>query len=153
MLDRIKKVIGITISAVLVLIAASVGVRIYLHVAAEQRQSFRKYVSLNGPWAEEAIWESADGQAYLLSKKTNDEKIAEVTAYFYYDETWQSFRMVMNYGNKLIFYDEMNTEMFSGDFDLEDCVLSMYKLRASNEKAHLPPCDTYVFSKNKSNGQ
>ncbi len=141
-----KKKVIIAITAILVLIAALVGFRMYLHVNSNQKELLREYALSDGPWAEQSIWESADGQAYLLSKKTSDDKIADVTAYFYFDEAWYPFQMNMTYGNTLLFADETDAEKFTGDFDIEDCVFTVKNLKATNENGNIPQCETYVFS-------
>lgn len=142
-----KKVIiaitAILIAAILVIIAVFVGFCIYLHIKSSQRETLIESALSDGPWGKQAIWETDDGQAYLLSQKTGAETIA---AYFYINETWYKFQVDMTYGSLLIFADEADTEKFTGEFDIEDHVFTVKNLNASNGDENIPKHDTYVFS-------
>ena len=71
-------------------------------------------------WTERSVWLSDDGQAYLLSQNENGEQISDVTAYFYLDEAWHSFRVAMTYGSTLNFSDiETPTDQFISDFSMK----------------------------------
>lgn len=134
-----KKKVIIAITAMLAIIAGFVGFLIYLHVNASQKEELRESALSNGPWARQSVWDTADGQAYLLSQKADNEKISVVTAYFYINKTWCQFQVNMTYGNTLIFTDESGTGRFTGEFDIEDCVFTVKDLKATMEMAAYPP--------------
>ena len=141
-----KKKAIVTGTVILVLIAAWGGFRIYLHINSIQRTSIREYALSAGPWAEQSIWESADGQAYLLSPKTSDAEYADVTAYFCFDGVWHPFQMNMTYGNTLVLENETGDVQFEGDFSIENGIFTVKDLQVTGEDSDLPKCDTYVFS-------
>lgn len=99
-----------------------------------------------GALGEQSIWESADGQAYLLSPKTSDAEYADDTAYFCVDEVWHPFQMNMTYGNTLALENETGDVQFEGDFSIENGIFTVKDLQVTGEDSDLPKCDTYVFS-------
>lgn len=143
-----KIVLCIAVAVIFVGMAILVGLCGSLYLSTKQQESLKEHALSDGPWAEQSIWASADRQAYLLSQNKNSEKIADVTAYFYFDEAWHPFRMVLTYGNTLSFLDDKtNSEQFTGDFTIEDFTFTVKNLKATVENGNLPEGNTYVFSK------
>lgn len=143
---RVQKQVIIAITSMLTIIAVFAGFLIFLHVNARQKEDLRESALSSGPWARQSVWDTADGQAYLLSQKADNKKISAVTAYFYINKTWYQFQVNMTYGNTLIFTDESGTERFTGKFDIEDCVFTVKNLKATDENGNMPPNIIYTFS-------
>lgn len=147
---KAKKIIIIAIIAILALFAGFRVFGLYLSKTSEERRAFYDYVSSQGPWAEQSIWESSDKQAYLLAEKSDDDSFATVTAYFYFEEAWHPFLMDLTYGNELVFADKTNDTMdsvFTSDVDFKDDIFTVKDLKPANEDGGMLPCDTYVFSR------
>ena len=131
-----------------------VGIRIYLHANASQNEAFREYALSNGPWTERSVRLSDDGQAYLLSQNENGEQISDVTAYFYLDEAWHSFRVAMTYGSTLNFSDiETPTDQFISDFSMKNTTLTLSNLKPAEDGNTMPTEKNYVFSKAENYGE
>ena len=138
----------VVVAAVLVVAAIFVGISVYLHISANQRAALLDSASYDGPWVEQSVWASSDGQAYLLSQKTNGDTYAVVTAYFYFDEAWHAFRMGLTYGGALDFRDtETNSTQFTGDFHIEDGIFTAKNFEAATDNGSIPVDNTYIFSK------
>ena len=136
----------IVITVILAIIAVFVGFRIYLHVNFAQKEELKESALTNGPWARQSIWHTSDGHAYLISQKTNNEKINAVTAYFYIDETWCRFEVNITYSNTLLFVDESDTEQFTGEFDIRNNTFIVKDIKGTEENDSIPFDATYIFS-------
>lgn len=136
----------IVITVILAIIAVFVGFRIYLHVNFAQKEELKETALTNGPWARQSIWHTSDGHAYLISQKTNNEKINAVTAYFYIDETWCRFEVNITYSNTLLFVDESDTEQFTGEFDIRNNTFIVKDIKGTEENDSIPFDATYIFS-------
>ena len=136
----------IVITVMLAIIAVFVGFRIYLHVNSAQKEELKETALTNGPWARQSIWHTSDGHAYLISQKTDNEKINAVTAYFYIDETWCRFEVNITYSNTLIFVNESDTEQFTGKFDIRNNTFIVKDIKGTEENDGIPFDATYIFS-------
>lgn len=136
----------IVITVILAIIAVFVGFRIYLHVNFAQKEELKENAFTNGPWARQSIWNTSDGHAYLISQKTNNEKINAVTAYFYIDETWCRFEVNITYSNTLLFVDESDTEQFTGEFDIRNNTFIVKDIKGTEGNDSIPFDATYIFS-------
>lgn len=136
----------IVITVILAIIAVFVGFRIYLHVNFAQKEELKENALTNGPWARQSIWNTSDGHAYLISQKTNNEKINAVTAYFYIDETWCRFEVNITYSNTLLFVDESDTEQFTGEFDIRNNTFIVKDIKGTEGNDSIPFDATYIFS-------
>lgn len=143
---QIKKKALIVITVMLAIIAVFVGFRIYLHVNFAQKEELKETALTNGPWARQSIWNTSDGHAYLISQKTDNEKINAVTAYFYIDETWCRFEVNITYSNTLLFVDESDTEQFTGEFDIRNNTFIVKDIKGTEENASIPFDAIYIFS-------
>lgn len=143
---QIKKKALIVITVILAIIAVFVGFRIYLHVNFAQKEELKENALTNGPWARQSIWNTSDGHAYLISQKTDNEKINAVTAYFYIDETWCRFEVNITYSNTLLFVDESDTEQFTGEFDIRNNTFIVKDIKGTEENASIPFDAIYIFS-------
>ncbi len=136
----------IVITVMLAIIAVFVGFRIYLHVNSAQKEELKETVLTNGPWARQSIWNTSDGHAYLISQKTDNEKINAVTAYFYIDETWCRFEVNITYSNTLLFVDESDAEQFTGEFNIRNNTFIVKDIKGTEENDSIPFDATYIFS-------
>ncbi len=143
---RVKKKSFIFIASILAIVVALVGFRVYLHANSIQRENLKESALANGPWARQSIWNTSDGLAYLLSQKTESEKIKAVTAYFYINENWHKFKVNMTYGNTLLFTGQSDIEQFTGEFDIENGVFIVKVNKVTSENDNIPPNVTYEFS-------
>ena len=141
-----RKKLLIVITVMLAIIAVFVGFRIYLHVNFAQKEELKETALTNGPWARQSIWNTSDGHAYLISQKTDNEKINAVTAYFYIDETWCRFEVNITYSNTLLFADESDTEQFTGEFDIRNNTFIVKDIKGTEENASIPFDAIYIFS-------
>lgn len=136
----------IVITVILAIIAVFVGFRIYLHVNFAQKEELKENALTKGPWARQSIWNTSDGHAYLISQKTDNEKINAVTAYFYIDETWCRFEVNITYSNTLIFADGSDAEQFTGEFDIRNNTFIVKDIKGTEGNDSIPFDATYIFS-------
>ena len=87
-------------------------------------------------------------------KNENGEQISDVTAYFYLDEAWHSFRVAMTYGSTLNFSDiETPTDQFISDFSMKNTTLTLSNLKPAEDGNTMPTEKNYVFSKAENYGE
>ena len=120
------------------------GINIYINEAHYDA------VLSEGPWSEPSLWETEDGQAYLLSQDSEELPFPTVTAHFYYDGEWHSFDASPRPRSPLLIFDRTEEDgttyqHFQAKFRFRRGALIISELDAWDENSDAPAGTTYKF--------
>ncbi len=111
---------------------------------AEKRSALSAKMDAHGPWAEQGVWMSDDGSAYMLP--SDDPYVP--AAYFLIDGEWYAFEVARSPSYSLWFEDpETGERAFESDFDLDETTVTLRRIEQSNHSCICPEKRTYVFTK------
>ena len=116
----------------LVILLAVVSINIILVSTAKNVNTHSEYLLQNGPWNDEGIWKDSDSNIYLICSKVASDQFAEVTAYIFIDNNWESFPAHIR-KNIIFFEDSEGTVQFTAKANLNNQTLTLSKFEFKKE--------------------
>ena len=86
-----RKWILVTLVILAIIVISIIAANIIIVSIAKSNSSRNANLLQNGPWGDEGLWKDSDSSLYLICSKTESEPYAEVTAYVFVKDNWESF--------------------------------------------------------------
>ena len=103
---------------------------------ARSREAWTEDMYTNGPWSEEAIWKSTDGNMYLVCTEKDmgeGKPVVEVKAYIKEKDMWVHADFGIRSNSKKCYIDLLNEDVsLTGEMQLKNGILTITGLESNS---------------------